>query len=54
MFKFYAKEMLTSSCNSSRRCAGDKPLAYSPGVTGLTLGFTSLSDDTLSRSHVSI
>ena len=48
MFKFYAKEMLASSCNRSRRGVGYKPLAGNPGVTGSILGFTSLSDDTLS------
>ena len=54
MFKFYAKEMLASSCNRSRRGVCDKPLAGNPGVTGSILGFTSLSDDTLSRGPVSI
>ena len=32
MFKFYAKEMLASSCNRSRRGVCDKPLAGNPGV----------------------
>ena len=45
MFKFYAEEMLASSCNRSRGGVGDKPIACNPGVAGSILGFTSLSDD---------
>ena len=54
MFKFYAEEMLASSCNRSRRGVGDKPLACNPGVAGSILGFTSLSDDTLSRLRITL
>ena len=54
MFKFYAEEMLASSCNRSLRGVGDKPFACNPGVAGSILGFTRLSDDTLIRGSVSI